>query len=132
MLCGDAARAPPDPRDTIAAELWHDLADSIDGLDAEKVGRLCAIAADAEQKNPSARVRAALLKLACGGTEWRPLYYAVCKIYALAVQRQNNRERDNRPRIVEPGGATKIDPRKPRAGRPARYERLEDVFELAG
>lgn len=128
MLCGDATGAPPDPRDTIAEELWRDLVDSIDGLDAEKVGRLCAVAANTEQKNPGTRVRATLLKLACGGAEWRPLYYAVCKIDALAVQRQN----DNRFRGAESGGAAKIDPRKPRAGRPAKYERLEDVFELAG
>jgi hypothetical protein len=130
MFSGDAAEAPPDPRDTIAADLWRDLAHSLDGLDAEKVGLLCAAAA--EQKNPGAHARAALLKCACGDAEWRRLYYAVCKICALAVQRQNTRENANRPDGVKAGGAAATDPRKPRAGRPASYERLEDIFELAG
>jgi hypothetical protein len=130
IFCGDDAEAPPDPHDTIAAELWRDLARSIDELGAEKADQLRAATAapDAGQKNTGAKASldfcAAMLKLACDGAEWRPLYYAACKICALAAQR---REHD-RP----PGGPTKIDPRKPRAGRPARYERLEDVFEFAG
>jgi hypothetical protein len=134
IFCGDDAEAPPDPHDTIAAELWRDLVHSIDELGAEKTDQLRAVAAaaDAGQKTAGATASldfcAAMLKLACDGGEWRPLYYAACKICALAAQR---RERD-RPPGAEPGDTAKIDPRKPRAGRPARYERLDDLFESAG
>ncbi len=140
MFCGDDATTPPEPRDTLAAALWCDLASSVDGLGAEKMEELeelcCSgrvAAADAGQKNPGTGFCAALLKLACGDTEWRPLYYAACKIYALATQRQGGRESDRSPTPgTESSTAARIDPRKPRAGQPAKYERLEDVLELAG
>lgn len=130
VFCGDGAEAP---RDTIATELWHDLLRAAGGLRAEHAGQLRAIASEsghATQKNAGNAV-AALLKLACVDAEWRPLYYVACKICALAVQRRNNRESGG-PLATEPDGAAKTDPRKPRAGQPAKYERLEDVLELAG